>query len=95
MYCFTVHCYCILFFVQDEHEDVAETAVVSFPHDVKGEGIFAFVTLKEKVRERGGRLGSQTDSQKYDRALCCAQSYTGKEWLTYKKVYRRGAWWGG
>ena len=26
---------------------VAESAVVGFPHDVKGEGIYVFVTLKE------------------------------------------------
>ena len=29
------------------HEAVAESAVVGFPHDVKGQGIYAFVTLKE------------------------------------------------
>ena len=27
------------------HVDVAEAAVVGYPHDVKGEGIYAFVTL--------------------------------------------------
>jgi acetyl-CoA synthetase len=29
------------------HEAVSESAVVGFPHDVKGQGIYAFVTLKE------------------------------------------------
>jgi acetyl-CoA synthetase len=29
------------------HEAVAESAVVGFPHDIKGQGIYAFVTLKE------------------------------------------------
>jgi acetyl-CoA synthetase len=29
------------------HEAVVESAVVGFPHDVKGQGIYAFVTLKE------------------------------------------------
>ena len=29
------------------HETVAEAAVVGFPHDLKGEGICCFVTLKE------------------------------------------------
>ena len=29
------------------HEAVAESAVVGFPHDVKGQGIYSFVTLKE------------------------------------------------
>jgi acetyl-CoA synthetase len=28
------------------HETVAEAAVVGFPHDIKGQGIYAFVTLK-------------------------------------------------
>ena len=28
------------------HHDVAEAAVVGFPHDIKGQGIYAFVTLK-------------------------------------------------
>ncbi|MFZ5648276.1 MAG: acetate--CoA ligase [Bacillota bacterium] len=29
------------------HPKVAEAAVVGFPHDIKGEGIYAYVTLKE------------------------------------------------
>jgi len=29
------------------HGAVAESAVVGFPHEVKGQGIYAFVTLKE------------------------------------------------
>jgi acetyl-CoA synthetase len=29
------------------HKAVAESAVVGFPHDIKGQGIYAFVTLKE------------------------------------------------
>ncbi len=32
-----------------EHHSVAEAAVVGFPHEVKGEGIYAFVTLKEGI----------------------------------------------
>ena len=31
----------------DEHELVAESAVVGFPHDIKGQGIYAYVTLME------------------------------------------------
>jgi acetyl-CoA synthetase len=31
------------------HHDVAEAAVVGFPHDIKGQGIYAFVTLKAGV----------------------------------------------
>ncbi|GBD98926.1 acetyl-coenzyme A synthetase [bacterium BMS3Abin07] len=29
------------------HDDVAEAAVVGFPHEIKGEGIYAYVTLKD------------------------------------------------
>ncbi len=31
----------------DEHLEVAESAVVGYPHDIKGQGIFAYVTLKQ------------------------------------------------
>ena len=29
----------------NEHKDVAESAVIGYPHDIKGQGIYAFVTL--------------------------------------------------
>jgi len=32
-----------------EHADVAEAAVVGYPHDIKGQGIYAYVTLKAGV----------------------------------------------
>ena len=31
------------------HEQVAEAAVVGFPHDIKGQGIYAYVTLMAGV----------------------------------------------
>jgi acetyl-CoA synthetase len=31
------------------HHDVAEAAVVGYPHDIKGQGIYAYVTLKAGV----------------------------------------------
>jgi len=31
------------------HEDVAEAAVVGFPHDIKGQGIYAYVTLMSGI----------------------------------------------
>jgi len=31
------------------HHDVAEAAVVGFPHDIKGQGIYAYVTLNQGV----------------------------------------------
>lgn len=36
---------------QMEHPDVAEVAVVGFPHEVKGEGVFAFMILKDHTHE--------------------------------------------
>ncbi len=33
----------------DGHTHVAESAVVGFPHDVKGQGIYAYVTLKRDI----------------------------------------------
>jgi acetyl-CoA synthetase len=35
----------------DEHSAVCETAVVGFPHDIKGQGVYAFVICYEKPRE--------------------------------------------
>src|SRR5262249_647154 len=32
-----------------EHASVAESAVVGYPHDIKGQGIYAFVTLREGI----------------------------------------------
>ncbi|HEB76170.1 MAG TPA: acetate--CoA ligase [Nitrospirae bacterium] len=37
------------------HEKVAEAAVVGYPHEIKGEGIYAYVVLQEGV-EPGGSL---------------------------------------
>ena len=31
----------------DEHPGVVETAVVGFPHDIKGQGIYAYVILQK------------------------------------------------
>src|SRR5579884_3856384 len=36
------------------HKDVAEAAVVGFPHDIKGQGIYAYVTLKQGVEASDG-----------------------------------------
>jgi acetyl-CoA synthetase len=35
----------------DEHSAVCESAVVGFPHDVKGQGVYAFVVTYEAVHE--------------------------------------------
>jgi acetyl-CoA synthetase len=32
------------------HPDIAEAAVVSYPHDIKGEGVYAFVTPKAQTK---------------------------------------------
>ena len=57
------------------HPKVAEAAVVGFPHDLKGQGIYAYVTLKlgeEPTRgpaQGAGRLGAQGD--RADRLAGC------------------------
>ncbi|MDA9793223.1 acetate--CoA ligase [Bacteriovoracaceae bacterium] len=33
----------------DQHPNVVESAVVSFPHDIKGQGIYAFIITHEKM----------------------------------------------
>jgi acyl-CoA synthetase (AMP-forming)/AMP-acid ligase II len=50
------------------HPKVAEAAVVGYPHDIKGQGIYAYVTLngRRRANDRGaaqgaGRLGAQGD----------------------------------
>ena len=40
------------------HEAVAEAAVVGFPHDIKGQGIYAYVLLASRVEVDSGLLGS-------------------------------------
>ncbi len=40
-----------------DHPDVAEAAVVGKPHEIKGQGIAAFVTLKEGVTPDDGTIG--------------------------------------
>lgn len=47
---------------------VSETAVVGYPHDVKGEGIFAFVVLKEEAKR-----ADMAVIEKELRALCKTQ----------------------
>jgi acetyl-CoA synthetase len=32
----------------DEHQNVVETAVVGYPHDIKGEGIYAYIICNEE-----------------------------------------------
>ena len=39
------------------HHDVAEAAVVGYPHDIKGQGIYAYVTLMEGVQANDELLG--------------------------------------
>ena len=37
--------------VIDEHHAVVESAIVGFPHDIKGNALYAYVILKEKVED--------------------------------------------
>ncbi len=44
------------------HEAVAEAAVVGFPHDIKGEGIYAYVTLMAGSNEDPDQLRGELES---------------------------------
>ncbi|KAM9317175.1 acetyl-coenzyme A synthetase 2-like, mitochondrial [Gastrophryne carolinensis] len=46
----------------DEHPDVPETAVIGYPHDIKGEGAFAFVVLKEATSGSEKQIKEQLKS---------------------------------
>jgi len=35
----------------DEHKDVIESAVVGYPHDIKGQGIYAYLICNKKVQD--------------------------------------------
>ncbi|MEE3278976.1 MAG: acetate--CoA ligase, partial [Pseudomonadota bacterium] len=43
------------------HEAVAEAAVVGFPHEIKGEGIYAYVTLMSGIEPTSDLLGDLLD----------------------------------
>lgn len=38
--------------VMTDHEAIAETAVVGYPHELKGQGIYAFIVLKDGFNEK-------------------------------------------
>ena len=58
------------------HPKVAEAAVVGYPHDIKGQGIYAYVTLdRRRAAERGAaqrvaRVGAQGDRRDRRRRTC-------------------------
>ena len=50
------------------HPKVAEAAVCPMPHEIKGQGLYAFVTLKEGIRrERGAEEGTDRVRPQGDR----------------------------
>ncbi len=52
----------------NEHEAVAESAVVGFPHDIKGQGIYAYITLME-----GSTPGEETKKE----IIACVRKIIG------------------
>ena len=51
------------------HQHVSEAAVVGYPHDIKGQGIYAYVTLDERrAAERGPAQGTGAVGAQGDRA---------------------------
>ncbi|MBL7783658.1 MAG: acetate--CoA ligase [Saprospiraceae bacterium] len=37
----------------NKHDDIVESAVVGFPHDIKGQGIYAYVIVTENITDHG------------------------------------------
>jgi acetyl-CoA synthetase len=35
----------------NEHDDIAESAIVGFPHDIKGNALYGFVTTKSDIKD--------------------------------------------
>ena len=44
------------------HPKVAEAAVVGYPHDIKGQGIYAYVTLEESATSRARRCARSSST---------------------------------
>ena len=36
----------------NEHNDIAESAIVGFPHDIKGNALYGFITTKVEVNNK-------------------------------------------
>ncbi|KAJ8321195.1 hypothetical protein KUTeg_001253 [Tegillarca granosa] len=60
----------------DDHPDVAESAVVGFPHDIKGEGIYAYVVLKDGVTRSEEELSKELLSSVKTKISAFAQPET-------------------
>uniref|UniRef100_UPI0037E7ED1D acetyl-coenzyme A synthetase 2-like, mitochondrial n=1 Tax=Semicossyphus pulcher TaxID=241346 RepID=UPI0037E7ED1D len=48
--------------VVNQCSEVAESAVIGYPHDIKGEGVYAFVVLKKAVDVKGADLSKQLNN---------------------------------
>ncbi len=57
-----------------KHPKVAEAAVVGYPHDIKGNGLYCYVTLNAGENETGELERAKTDAVKEKRSLCGVQS---------------------
>ena len=62
----TNNLYVFFFFLvkQTDHPMVAEAAVVGFPHEVKGEGVYAYVILKVGCPQCSGAISGETFDKK-------------------------------
>ena len=52
------------------HAKVAEAAVCLMPHDIKGQGLYAFVTLKEGIHESNELERTPDARSQGDRSYC-------------------------
>lgn len=57
----------------DDHPDIAESAIVGFPHHIKGEGIYAYVVLMEEGKHKEEELEAELRGMVRQRITSFAQ----------------------
>ena len=70
------------------HEAVAEAAVVGFPHSIKGQGIYAYVTLMHDVEgHRSPETGTNEPVPNRDRRYRQTRCYSVGAWLAKNPIW--------
>ena len=64
------------------HPKVAEAAVVGYPHDIKGNGLYCYVTLKSGEQKSGDLERELALGKKTNRSYCNSRFDTVCSWLT-------------
>ncbi len=60
----------------NEHQAVAESAIVGFPHDIKGNALYGFVILKDEALDRGQDELRRDQPKDYSNVLGLSLNWT-------------------